>query len=132
MKTKNTKARLKDIKAGVTLYVVHPVYGIEKLTVMDRPYMHNSVGSYFVKVRCEHSLGYNWSYTTDRSLKDMGITSTYNDYRTFFKFKHAEEWQKKWADDKGFQKRHAAHVSFCDDMYDYEYDFEDNLDDLEV
>ena len=130
MKTKNTKARLKDIKAGVTLYVSHPVYGIEKLIVIGRPYIHKSVGSHFVQVKQESRWSTSGFFTDSRSLRDMGVTSTYNDRRSFFKLKHAEQWQKKWINNKAFQERQAAHERFCEEMdnllnfEDYEYEGE--------
>lgn len=120
MKTKNVKVKFKDIKQGVTLYISHPVYGIERLTVVGKPYYHKTVRSFFVTVVQHYDMG---NYKTERSLNDMGVTSTYNDRRTFFKLKHAEEWAKTWSTDKGFQQRHAAHEEWCsmldEDHYDY-------------
>ena len=111
MKTKNVKVRVKDIKQGVTIYIAHPVYGIEKVEVTSKPYINKHTKLLFMRFRtiCE-----TWGeYEGTHSLWDAGITSTYNDRRSFFKLKHAEEWVRKWSKDKGFIRRHAEHEERC-------------------
>lgn len=107
---KNTRVRVKDIKAGVTIYVAHPVYGIEKRVIAGRPYMNANTNSLFVCCMCRF-LSNGEVYYSDHSLRDMGITegSSYNGRRTFFKMKHAEAWADKWKHDAGFKAQHARH-----------------------
>lgn len=127
MKTKNVKVRLKDVKAGLTMYVSHPVYGIEKFVVIGRPFQVGSIGL-FVDVKISYGDNFeSGNYINDRSLSDMGITSLYNDRRTFFKLKHAKEWQNKWSKQEGFIRRHEQHEQRCkdfawpeDDYYGYD------------
>lgn len=116
MKTKNVKVRLKDVKAGVTMYVAHPVYGIEKHFVLGLPYQNSNIGL-FVKVKTSHAENFEkGNYVNSRSLCDMGITSLYNDRRTFFKLKHAQEWMNKWSKQEGFIRRQAEHEEWCEAM----------------
>lgn len=119
MKTSKVKARVKDMKAGVTLYTAHPVYGIEKRVITWRPYMEKDIGL-FVPCKTIYSGG---SYDGTSSLRDMGVSpgNSYNGRRTFFKLKHAEAWMDKWATDKGFRKSHAEHERWCDLMDDWHY-----------
>lgn len=117
MKTKNVKVKLKDVRAGVTAYVSHPIYGIRRIQFRGVPYMEKRIGL-FVPTREENQYAENGFYEGTSSLDDMGITSQYNDRRTFFKLKHAEAWADKWKNDPGFIKRHARHEQLCEDMYD--------------
>lgn len=119
MKTANVKARVKDIKAGVTLYTAHPVYGIDKKIVLGKPYFVASVKSLFVKTKVLCSGG---SYETSHSLCDMGVTpgNSYNGRRTFFKLKHAEAWVEKWSKDLKFIQSQAEHEERCSMLDDYE------------
>lgn len=119
MKTANVKVRVKDVKAGVTAYRSHPVYGIEKIIFMGKPYQHMGIGL-FVDVMKESRLGYA-PYVTKKSLCDAGITpgKGYNGRRTFFKLKHAQEWQRKWATDLGFIRQQADHEEMCQMLDDY-------------
>lgn len=133
MKTKNVKVRLEDVKAGVTMYVSHPVYGIEKHVVMGKPFLSKHTNSLFVKVKSFYGDNFeDGNYVSERSLCDMGITSLYNDRRTFFKLKHAKEWQNKWSKQEGFIRRHEQHEQWCEDFawpeddY-YGYDEEDDF-----
>ena len=115
MKTSNVKARVKDIRQGVTLYIAHPVYGINKYVAHGRPFMVYGLGL-FVNVKVQSQLfSKRGSYVTKRSLCDAGISpgNSYNGRRTFFKLKHAQAWVKKWATDKGFQASHAEHERWC-------------------
>lgn len=106
MKTKNVKVRMQDIKQGVTIYVAHPVYGINKYIIKGKPFLSKYTNSLFVKA--------SWNgYDTKFSLADAGITSTYNDRRAFFKLKHAKTWEREWASDKGFLRRQAEHERLC-------------------
>lgn len=124
MKTKNVKVRAKDVKHGVTIYTAHPVYGIDSYVVLGKPYINKHTHSLFVKVLVRSSIG-NHSYQTTKSLCDEGITSTYNDRRSFFKLKHAEEWMRKWKDDKGFQKRQKEHEESCRLLHCFDYFYEE-------
>ena len=110
MKTKNVKVRVEDIKHGRIIYTAHPVYGISKWKVAGKPYFNRSVGALFVPyVSCG-----NASYKSERSLRDAGITAgnSYNGRRSFFKLKQAEEWVKKWKDDKGFIAQQREHEEY--------------------
>lgn len=118
MKTKNVKVRVKDIKAGVTVYTAHPVYGIEKSVVINKPFMIKGSGLFF-KVNSISKYG---DYETEHSICDAGIKKgeSYNYRRTFFKLKHAEEWAKKMLTDKGFikqQQRHDSHMKDFDHIF---------------
>lgn len=119
MKTANVKARVKDIKAGVTLYTAHPVYGIDKTVVLGKPYLNSGTKSLFVKTKVFYSGG---SYETENSLHDMGVTpgNSYNGRRTFFKLKHAEAWAEKWSKDLKFIQSQAEHEQWCSMLKDYE------------
>jgi hypothetical protein len=125
MKTKNVKVRLKHIKQGITVYVSHPVYGIEKLRVESKPYMHPTVKSLFIDTLTEYGPSTN-------SLHDMGVYSAYNGRRTFFKLKHAEKWMRKWSKSEQFIEQHARHEAWCEDtdMWDM-WDIPDQLPDEE-
>lgn len=121
MRTKNVKVKLKDVKAGVTMYVSHPVYGIEKHIVLGKPFLCEHTKSLFVQVRSSYGEGFLIGNNIDtRSLSDMGITSLYNDRRTFFKLKHAEEWIIKWSKQQGFIERQAKHEELCK-LFDYDH-----------
>lgn len=124
MKTANVKARVKDIKAGITLYTAHPVYGIDKCVVLSKPYVETSVKSLFIRTRVNSRFG---SFNSTNSLVDMGVTpgNSYNGRRTFFKLKHAEAWVAKWSKDLGFIQQQTNHEAWCeetaylDEYYDY-------------
>ena len=104
MRTKKTRVRVKDIKAGVTLYIAHPIYGIEKVVAASRPFTHRfqfgGTADFFKTV----SSGLE-------SLKDAGISKgeSYNGRRTFKKLKHAEDWCIRMAIDRGFILQHEQH-----------------------
>lgn len=119
MKTKNVKVRMGDIRQGRVAYVAHPVYGIEKVTFLGRPYINKTVGSPWVDTLTHY--GRTSSYERDRSLCDMGVTGLYNGRRTFWKLKHAVAWVKKWSTDLGFKEQHAEHERFCAMMDDLEH-----------
>jgi hypothetical protein len=110
MKTANTKVRLKDLRAGVTVYTAHPHYGIEKRVILGRPYVSKHTGSLFVKCLEQCDWG---TFEHDFSTRDAGITGLYNGRRTFFKLKHAQAWAKKWQTQPGFRKDHARHEAWC-------------------
>jgi hypothetical protein len=132
MKTANVKVRLKDLKQGVTIYISHPVYGIDKLLVASKPYYSSVTGSSFFKTIKRYDWGlYEGRYST----KDAGICceNTYNGRRTFFKLKHAEEWQRKSLKDPKFLAIHARHEEmnrYMDEMDRY-YDYDDRHSDQE-
>jgi hypothetical protein len=119
MKTANVKACVKDMKAGVTVYTAHPVYGIDKRVITGRPYMESNIGL-FVPCILIYSQG---QYVGTSSLCDMGVSpgNSYNGRRTFFKLKHAQAWMDKWATDKGFIADHARHEEMCEMMDDWDY-----------
>lgn len=118
MKTRNVKARVADMKAGVTIYTAHPVYGIVKRLITGRPYMEKGIGL-FVPCFVYRSFG---GYETTSSLCDMGVSpgNSYNGRRTFFKLKQAEAWAKKWATDTGFKIGHARHEDNCEGLLWYD------------
>jgi hypothetical protein len=118
MKTSNVKVRLKDIRQGVTIYVSHPVYGINKYFVTSRPYKTKH-GSLMFNTKQDYSWGLSEGYT---STMDCGICceNTYNGRRTFFKLKHAEEWQRKSLKDPKFLAIHKRHEAMCRDLDDRE------------
>lgn len=120
MKTANVKVREKDIKQGVTIYVAHPVYGIDKYRIKGKPYLHKVVNCMFVDV--EHILENN-SFNTYTSLRDCGIIkgSSYNGRRTFFKLKQAKEWMDKWVTQKQFKEQQEFHEYICEMDYDDDY-----------
>jgi len=127
MKTANVKVRVKDVKAGVTLYTAHPVYGIDKAFVVSRPYFDKGVKSLFIRLKVESSFSSTGYYETTKSLRDMGVThgNSYNGRRTFFKLKHAEAWAKKWATHPSFIQQQADHEEWCTTLRD---DMEDSYD----
>ncbi|ANA49149.1 hypothetical protein PMW_24 [Pseudomonas phage phiPMW] len=119
MQASKVKVRLKDIRHGVKVFTAHPAYGIDECTLLSRPFHKRGkiVGSLgnWVKVRVPVSTlfddrGY---YEAEHSLRDMGITSTYNDRRTFFKRKHAEQWMDQQSMCPRFQARQADHEEWC-------------------
>ena len=96
MKVSKTKVRLKDLRAGITIYVASPMHGIEKYLVLSTPYKvdlgYSITKSYsmFFRSRKYYS---DWVYDSTTSARDAGIVANnYNDRKTFFKLKHAEEW----------------------------------------
>ena len=111
MKTKNVRVRVKDIKQGVQIFRSHPFFGVEEIQVKSRPYNSSLVGSLFAKSASK--------YGDDTfSLSDAGIMNgeSYNDRRTFFKRKQAEEWAKKMKTDKAVIARHEAHLQRCKEL----------------
>lgn len=116
---KNTRVRVKDVKAGVTIYVAHPVYGIEKHVIASRPYINKNTGSLFAKFRSR--LSHHSSRTF--SLADAGITEgdSYNGRRAFFKRKHAVAWMEKWGKDKGFIAQHKRHEELCSEFPSFDW-----------
>jgi len=106
MQANKVKVRFKDVRQGVTIYVAHPVYGIERWNVLERPHYNPCTRSFFVKVL------ENGKYVNRRSLADAGITRYSNGRRAFFKLKHAKEWARIWATHKGFQKQQAEHEKY--------------------
>ena len=108
MKTKNTRVRVKDIKQGITIYVSHPVYGIDKHLIASKPYISKYVGSLFADSIKQYE---TWDFKDNFSLRDAGISpgEGYNGRRSFFKLKHAEEWARKMKTDPAFSARHDRH-----------------------
>ncbi len=112
MKTKNTRVRVKDIKQGVVVYKSHPVYGIQKLEILGKPFVNPMTGSLFAKAVIAYD---TWSNEDTFSLCDSGISSGsgYNFKRSFFKLKHAEEWARKMKTDPEFIDNYKNHVEAC-------------------
>ena len=111
MSIKNTRVRLKDIKAGATIYVSHPVYGIDTVKVLSKPFNLNYHNSQFFRVKViqsTHSVVLN---SSTLSLRDCGITNgaSYNGRRAFKKLKQAQQWAKIHGTDAAFIKQHALH-----------------------
>jgi hypothetical protein len=108
MKTKNVKVRVKDIKQGIRVFVAHPFYGIVENKISSKPYLSAITNSLFAKAMSEYG-------ERSFSLSDAGITpgESYNDRRTFFKRKHAQEWVNKMKTDKNVLLRHAEHERAC-------------------
>lgn len=99
MKTGSCRVREKDIKAGKTIYVAHPAYGIVKHTLIGRPYISKYTGSLFAdtsRIFCGEPENF--------SLCDAGISkgSGYNWRRSFFKLKHAEDWVNRMKSNPNF------------------------------
>ena len=111
MGLKNIRVREKDIKSGKIIYVAHPFFGIEKFTVISKPYpiwsfMGHLIGMFF-KVNSKYGAEY-------KSISDCGISSlTYNHRRTFFKLKQAEAYAEVASKDVKVIERHSDHVGFC-------------------
>ena len=114
MKTKNTRVRVSDIKQGVRIFVSHPFFGIEEYLINNRPFVNKYTGSLFVM--CEAEWG-----ERETSLCDAGILKGegYNDRRSFFKMKHAQEWADKMRSDPNVIARHHDHMDFCDRHLSY-------------
>jgi hypothetical protein len=118
MQAHKSKLRFRDIRAGVSGYVSHPIYGVERVEFLGKPYWHKDINSWFVPTKNCFSDG-TGSYKTERSLQDMGIYSAYNGRRTFRKLKQAKEWQKHWGSSLSFQRDHARHEALVEA---FEYD----------
>lgn len=123
MQASKVKVRLKDIRHGVKVYVAHPVYGIDEYILQGRPFTKHSLNfpshlGDWVKVRVKTSSFFDdrGYYETEHSLRDMGVTSTYNDRRTFFKRKHAEQWMDQQAMCPRFQERQKRHDEWCKEL----------------
>jgi hypothetical protein len=112
MKTKNVRVRAKDIKQGVRIFISHPFFGVEELLVAGRPYVSKYSGFIFVKAVTEYSQGHEFS------LDDAGISAgeSYNDRRSFFKRKHAEDWAAKMSKDPHVIDRHERHLDLCNEL----------------
>lgn len=108
---KNTRIRIKDVKNGLVMYRAHPVYGIEKYTVLGKPYLTKHGKSLFVKVLRYSSIE-GECYKSEISLVDAGITKgdSYNGRRCFRKLKQAEAWAAKWGKSPTFIKQHQRHL----------------------
>ena len=105
--------KVKDVRQGVTVFISHPVYGIEELQVTSKPYISPYTNSLFANSRKIYDDGF--VFEDNFSLRDAGITpgESYNYRRTFFKRKHAEEWASKMINDPGFIRHHDQHVRLC-------------------
>lgn len=116
MKTKNVKVRIKDVKQGKILYISHPFYGIDKVTVVSRPYVSKHTGFLFFDIRTSYG-------TTSKSICDAGISpgEGYNNRRTFFKRKHAEEYQNRMKDDPKVIAVHLRHEQSIRDSEEWDY-----------
>jgi hypothetical protein len=130
MKTANVKVRLKDIRQGVTIYISHPIYGIEHLIVSSKPKVSKTTGALFFSATRLFDNGLI-VHDTLESIRDSGICggNSYNGRRTFFKLKHAEEWQRKSLKDPKFlaiHKRHEEMNRDLDDMEDYYHPWGDD------
>lgn len=122
MKTKNVKIKPKDIKAGVTAYIAHPFLGIDKVVFTSRPYVGKHSEFPRANVLRVSELFVGKVYKSEVFLGDAGIITSYNDRRTFFKLKHAEEWVRKWSANPRAIERHNDHIEFCKSMDDYDYE----------
>jgi len=49
MQANKVKVRSKGVRQGVTLYVAHPVYGIERWNGLERPHYNPYTRSFFRK-----------------------------------------------------------------------------------
>ena len=118
------KVRTKDLKSGVTVYVSHPVYGIEKMLILSKPYNFGQgfLGKPIPIVKCYHMIAGKYIKTTGY-LNDMGICegNTTNGRRTFFKLKHAVAYQESMMLCPKFLKDQEDHERRCADMYDEFY-----------
>lgn len=122
---KNTRVRVKDIKQGRTIYIAHPVYGIEKVVLVGRPYRSRFTGNLFADKHFTTVGGVQ--IITSFSLVDAGISEGHgygNGYRAFFKRKHAVAWEDKWANDPDFIKRQARHEADCAEWDDLDWDWD--------
>ena len=117
MKTKLVKVHIEDIKQGRIFYVSHPFYGIERIKVLSRPYMVSGIGLFF-----DYKTPYGISR---RSVSDSGISNGkgYNNRRTFFKLKQAEEWQNKMKTDPETIDRHERHLRMNEKIEDMDRDY---------
>ena len=127
MQTSKVKVRLKDIRAGVTVYTAHPVYGVDKAFITSRPFMkYLSCGAplaLFVKTRVPSSIYPGEFIEMEQSLSDMGVYFTYmTDRRTFFKLKHAEQWVKQQGSCPKFKERQENHDKWCETLDNWYYD----------
>lgn len=111
MKTKNVRVRTSDIKHGKIIYVSHPFYGIEKLTVTSKPYFNKLTRSLFFNARTDYG-------ECKRSINDAGISDgdSYNSRRSFVKEKQAIEWKKKMSKDSDVISQHIRHEQMCAEM----------------
>jgi hypothetical protein len=107
MKAKNVRVRVTDIKQGRVIYVACPFYGITRYTIKSRPYLVSGIGLAF-DINGEYG-------DTRRFIGDCGIYKgdSYNDKKSFFKEKHAEEWASKMRNQKGVTERHRRHEERC-------------------
>jgi len=115
MKTKNVRVRTSDIKYGRIIYKSSPFYGIDKYKVLSRPYFVKGIGLFFDVLDGS-------GYKDKISICDAGINAgdSYNNKKTFFKLKHADEWAKKMKNDVQVlikHKRHLECISSSRSMY---------------
>lgn len=120
MSIKNTRLRLKDIRAGITVYVSHPVYGIEQYKILSKPYMNGTIGLFVKSIMVIDGITFP---TGTMSLDDAGITpgKSYNGRRTFTKLKQALRWMEQHSKDKQFiiqQERLEKSISDWDEWVD--------------
>lgn len=121
---KNTRVRVKDIKAGRTIYIAHPVYGIKEVRIAGRPYINKLTNDLFAD--CYMGVSSLPKMVTSFSLGDAGITegASYNGRRAFFKRKQAVAWMDKWQHDYDFgmqQNRHEVHCRMLEEIDDVDY-----------
>lgn len=118
MKAKNCRVRINDVKQGVTAYAACPYTGVTKIEFLGRPFMNRGIGL-FVRCRKTHSDGYQFEDTV--SICDRGINTgnSYNDKKSFFKRKHAENWVEYLKTDKGCVARQKQHESRMQILWDY-------------
>lgn len=127
MSIKNTRVRIKDIKAGAIIYVAHPVYGIEKVQVLSRPFKSKTcTNSSLMNVNVlaaglfneDQSRTWAVQMLETMSLNDNGILPGhgYNGRRSFKKLKQAKQWMVMHGKDPQFIKQHELHER-CNNEY---------------
>lgn len=105
-----------DLKVGQSIYVSHPVYGIDSLTVDSLPYKNKYTGGLFFDVT-EHLMG--GEVKIKRSVNDSGLNKdSYNYRRTFTNYQDAVKYAASMIKDDGFKNSHARHLELCSLMDD--------------
>lgn len=121
MKLKKIRVRLKDIHHGKVLYVAHPEFGIDVVTIVGKPYLNKAIHSLFISTATQ----INWidketTHIRDRSLSDMGVYKLYGYRRTFHTRRQAQQYVERTRNCPHFQEyaRELHWSRYSSDLFD--------------
>lgn len=106
-----------DLKVGQTIFIAHPVYGVDEVVVKSLPYESVHSGITLFNYRKGEDIGY-------KSVKDSGLNKdSYNYRRTFLNKEEADSYCEVIKKDKGFIENQLRHEVWVESMKDWHDDW---------